>query len=70
MPPTPGVAQTDVGEIRGSLEGDVFIYRGIPYAAPPTNELRWRAPAPTGPLPSPFVADQFGPDCTQATATG
>ncbi len=34
----------------GQKEGDVSVYRGIPFAAPPTGSLRWRrpeAPAPS-----------------------
>jgi len=69
-PPTPGVAMTDVGEIRGVQEDDVFIYRGIPFAAAPVNDLRWRPPVASGAFSEPLVAQQFGPVCMQATASG
>ena len=39
------------GQVQGvaaDLEG-VFVYRGIPYAAPPTGELRWKEPQPVKP---------------------
>lgn len=33
------------GELQGHREGECAVWRGIPYAAPPTGERRWRAPA-------------------------
>ncbi|MBW2463789.1 MAG: carboxylesterase family protein [Deltaproteobacteria bacterium] len=69
-PPTPGVALTDLGEIRGVGEDDVFIFRGIPFAAPPVGDLRWRPPEDPGAFSEPFMADRFGPICMRSTATG
>ncbi len=41
------VVQTEDGPIDGVvLETGVEAYLGIPYAAPPVRELRWRPPAP------------------------
>ncbi len=34
------------GKLAGTKEGDYAVFRGIPYAAPPVGNLRWRAPAP------------------------
>jgi len=41
----------DGGKITGTLssDGQVAIYKGIPYAAPPTGSLRWKAPQPVVP---------------------
>ncbi|MBO7366533.1 MAG: carboxylesterase family protein [Bacteroidales bacterium] len=39
---------------------DVYVYRGIPYAAPPIGELRWKAPQPVVPWEGVLVADKFG----------
>lgn len=43
MPP---IAQTTTGRIQGSLEDDLTVFRGVPYAAPPVADLRFRAPQP------------------------
>jgi para-nitrobenzyl esterase len=37
---------TEQGPVQGVREGDVFVWRGIPYAAPPVGERRWRRPEP------------------------
>ncbi|HEY0740679.1 MAG TPA: carboxylesterase family protein [Chryseosolibacter sp.] len=37
------------GRISGTRNGDVHIFKGIPFAAPPVGELRWKAPAPVAP---------------------
>lgn len=38
------IVQTEQGAIEGKLESGVEVYRGIPFAAPPVGNLRWRAP--------------------------
>ncbi|QMI05232.1 carboxylesterase/lipase family protein [Citrobacter sp. RHB25-C09] len=43
------LAETAQGKLRGVVQDDILIWRGIPYAAPPTGELRWRAPQPVMP---------------------
>jgi para-nitrobenzyl esterase len=57
------------GEIRGHAgngNGDVMVYLGIPYAAPPVGENRWRAPQAFVPSRRGFDADSFGNRCQQA----
>ena len=45
--------KTDAGYVAGTMMGDigkeVRIYRGIPYAAPPVGDLRWKPPQPVTP---------------------
>ena len=43
----------------------VRLFRGIPYAAPPVGELRWRAPQPVVPWQGVKAADHFSAVCMQ-----
>ncbi|QFS93450.1 Para-nitrobenzyl esterase [Mycobacterium sp. THAF192] len=36
------LAHTAQGTLRGEINDDVVVFRGVPYAAPPTGERRWR----------------------------
>lgn len=58
----------DSGLIAGTAGRDsaVRVYRGIPYAAPPVDTLRWRAPQPAVPWQGVRMAGQFGPICMQS----
>lgn len=52
------------------LEGDIAVFRGIPYARPPVGPLRWRAPQPLPRWTSPLPARAFGAICMQADPAG
>lgn len=56
------------GEIQGvvSDDGNTEIYRGIPYAAAPVGDLRWKAPAPVVPWEGVMRCDSFGSASMQA----
>ena len=57
---------TRSGEVRGeALDDGVVVFRGVPYAAPPVRDLRWRAPAPPAPWQGVRDATVFGPACIQ-----
>ena len=43
------VRATAQGEVIGFKEGKTFVWRGVPFAKPPINELRWKAPKPPEP---------------------
>ena len=47
------------------LDSGVQVFRGIPFAAPPVGDLRWKMPRPPIPWKGVFVADSFGPVCMQ-----
>jgi len=57
----------DTGMISGAATGsaEVRVFKGIPYAAPPVGDLRWRAPKPVAHWEGTRQADQFGPVCMQ-----
>lgn len=40
-----GYAKVHEGLLKGTVEDDLRVFRGVPYAAPPIGERRWRAPA-------------------------
>ena len=60
------------GHVRGiSAETPgITVYKGIPYAAPPVGELRWKAPQPVVPWEGILEADHFGPPSWQNPHTG
>ena len=62
----PGLVRTDSGPVRGTVLADHQLYQGIPYAAPPVGELRWRSPQPVTPWTAPRDATKPGSACAQA----
>ncbi len=56
---------TDAGALQGLREGRLAIYRGVPFAAPPVGDLRWRDPQPVHPWQGVRMADTFAPACMQ-----
>lgn len=53
---------TDAGRVRGTVgTGGVRVFRGIPYAAPPVDALRFAAPAPAQPWTGVRDASAYGP---------
>ena len=57
--------KTNFGDLQGELRNGVSIFRGIPFAAPPINELRWRAPEPPVPWFGVRDATKFGSPAPQ-----
>ncbi|MDM9382352.1 carboxylesterase family protein [Chlorogloeopsis sp. ULAP01] len=58
------------GVIEGAVSGDVLSFKGIPYAAPPVANLRWRSPQPVQPWKGVRKAIQYGNDCVQQPIPG
>jgi para-nitrobenzyl esterase len=53
------------GMLSGVPNGDVVSFKGIPYAAPPVGELRWRPPQPANPWAGVRPAANYGAICEQ-----
>jgi len=62
------VVHAPAGAARGEAEGELNVFRGLPYAAPPVGPLRWRPPAPLRPWAGERDARVFGPACLQPRA--
>ncbi len=60
------VLKVEGGSIKGLINQDVVSYKGIPFAAPPVGQLRWRAPQPVIAWDGVRDASNFGKDCAQA----
>lgn len=61
---------TEEGPVRGELQDKSIVFRGIPYAAPPVGDLRWRPPQAAAKRTAVLDASQFGSPCAQPDSTG
>ena len=59
------IVETTCGKLEGSEENDLFVFRGIPYAAAPNGALRWCAPVEPPAWKGVRPARAFGPACPQ-----
>ena len=56
--------------VTGTVHPTVRIFKGIPFAAPPVGENRWKAPQPAAKWDGVFKANAFGPSCIAAGGPG
>jgi para-nitrobenzyl esterase len=68
MPPEPDdssglIVDTLSGAVDGQAEGTVLVYKGIPFAAPPVGDARWKPPVAVSPWSGVLQAKDFGPAC-------
>ncbi|HEV2442293.1 MAG TPA: carboxylesterase family protein [Steroidobacteraceae bacterium] len=57
------------GRMKGTIEGNLRVFKGIPYARPPVGRLRWRPPLPLPRWQGVRETTEFGPACFQPSNT-
>jgi para-nitrobenzyl esterase len=64
--------KTQAGVVEGTMNagGTVRMFKGVPFAAPPVGDLRWKAPQPVPKWPGVRQAEKFGPACMQTDVFG
>jgi para-nitrobenzyl esterase len=62
--------KTASGTVEGKIDGNVQAFLGIPYAAPPVGDLRWKPPAPVAKWSETRKATEFGAHCMQGNVFG
>jgi len=62
--------KTELGVVEGKDDGVVRAFLGIPYAAPPVGDLRWKPPVPAAKWTGVRKATEFGPRCMQGDVFG
>src|SRR6476660_350494 len=62
---SPPIVTIDTGQLQGVVSDDVVSFKGIPFAAPPVGDLRWRPPQPVSKWTGVRQASEFGADCMQ-----
>ena len=65
-----GTVKTTSGPLRGTSEGGVEAFLGIPYATPPIGDNRWRSPKPARAWTAVRSAEKFATSCAQEVFPG
>ena len=66
----PATVRVDTGELQGVVDDGVVSFKGIPFAAPPVGEFRWRPPQPAAKWTGVRQAAEFGASCMQGRGFG
>jgi len=62
----PGQVRVEQGILQGTVTDSLTIFKGIPFAAPPVGDLRWKAPQPAAKWEGVREATKFAPAPMQA----
>ncbi len=62
------IASTSAGRVQGTRSDGIAVFKGVPYAAPPTGDRRFRPPAPLEPWEGVRDALSLPPSCPQPSA--
>ncbi len=57
--------KVEAGLVQGVAQDDLTVYKGVPFAAPPVGDLRWRPPQPAAKWDGVRSADKYAPGCIQ-----
>ena len=68
--PAPTVVQVEAGRLQGAASNGVVAFKGIPFAAAPVGDLRWRPPQNVRPWSGVRPARAMGKDCLQGPIPG
>jgi para-nitrobenzyl esterase len=63
--PFPATVRVDSGQLSGAADDGVLSFKGVPFAAPPVGDLRWRPPQPAAHWTGVRKATEYGHDCMQ-----
>ena len=55
--------KVESGLVQGVAAADLTVYKGLPFAAPPVSDLRWREPQPAARWTGVRTADRYAPGC-------
>jgi para-nitrobenzyl esterase len=68
VPPAPNapIVKVAQGDLQGSAAEDVAVFKGLPFAAPPVGDLRWREPQHPANWSGVRMANAFSSTCVQA----
>ena len=64
------IIDTKYGKLSGVIEEGVMLFKGVPYAAPPVGDLRWKPPVDPEPWEGVHVCDTYAARSMQATIEG
>ena len=62
---SPPVVAAPAGKVQGEALGKIHVFKGIPYAQPPTGAMRWKPPLPMPKWKGTRDATKFGSVCVQ-----
>ena len=65
QPAAAPIVTVESGQLQGRVRDTVLSFKGIPFAAPPVGDLRWRPPQPAAQWHGVRNAGQYGADCMQ-----
>ena len=64
------IVDSPAGKVEGQIEGQLRVFKGIPYALPPVGSARWRPPSPMPRWTGLKKTIEFGPVCFQPNTRG